>query len=126
MLKPLSSRYNDFRKNQRWVKLKKVRLPPYLSLPATDKLDVQDFIPGAGDTLDFQVIGASWEKQRGRELLGTLSSSSACRSVLIIRLSLAVPPSVWTTFFVALAAPELGPYSGVRPSSSLPAPSSSR
>ncbi|GAA5927226.1 hypothetical protein JCM1841_004252 [Sporobolomyces salmonicolor] len=70
MLKPLFSRYNDYRPGQRWVKLKK------------------DFIPGAGDTLDFVVVGASWQKQRGRELL--------------------VPPSVFTTFFVGLEAKELG------------------
>ncbi|GAA5853542.1 hypothetical protein JCM5353_008815, partial [Sporobolomyces roseus] len=42
MLKPLSSRYNDHARKQKWVKLKK------------------DFIPGAGDTLDFVVVGASW------------------------------------------------------------------
>ncbi|GAA6027207.1 hypothetical protein JCM8097_002484 [Rhodosporidiobolus ruineniae] len=72
MLKPLSSRYNDMSRGQRWVKLKK------------------DFIPGAGDTLDFHILGASWQKQRGRELL--------------------VPPSVWTTFYVGLAAEELGPW----------------
>ncbi|GAA6011978.1 hypothetical protein JCM10207_003447 [Rhodosporidiobolus poonsookiae] len=70
MLKPLTSRYNDVRRGQRWVKLKK------------------DFIPGAGDTLDFHVIGASWQKQRGREL--------------------GVGPSVYTTFFVGLRAEELG------------------
>ncbi|GAA5899280.1 hypothetical protein JCM6882_009303 [Rhodosporidiobolus microsporus] len=71
MLKPVGSTYNDGRRGQRWVKLKK------------------DFIPGAGDTLDFHVVGASWQKQRGRELL--------------------VPPSVWTTFFVGLRADDLGP-----------------
>jgi DNA ligase-4 len=52
MLKPLSSKYNDYRSRHKWVKLKK------------------DFIPGAGDTLDFVVVGASWQKQRARELLG--------------------------------------------------------
>ncbi|GAA5824088.1 hypothetical protein JCM11251_001517 [Rhodosporidiobolus azoricus] len=71
MLKPLGSGYNDMRTGQKWVKLKK------------------DFIPGAGDTLDFHVVGASWQKQRGREFL--------------------VPPSVWTTFFVGLRADDLGP-----------------
>ncbi|BGP40014.1 hypothetical protein JCM10450v2_003994 [Rhodotorula kratochvilovae] len=70
MLKSLSSTYNDPRASQRWVKLKK------------------DFVPGAGDTLDFHVVGASWQKQRGRELL--------------------VPPSVYTTFFVGLRADEFG------------------
>lgn len=57
MLKPLASRYNDWRSDMRWVKLKK------------------DFIPGAGDTLDFHVIGASWNKKRGRELLREFCSS---------------------------------------------------
>ncbi|BGP16121.1 hypothetical protein JCM10213v2_004115 [Rhodosporidiobolus nylandii] len=73
MLKPLDSMYNDMQRGMRWVKLKK------------------DFIPGAGDTLDFHVVGASWQKERGRELL--------------------VPPSVYTTFFVGLLAPDLGPAS---------------
>ncbi|GAA6059260.1 hypothetical protein JCM10212_006653 [Sporobolomyces blumeae] len=70
MLKPLGSRYNDAQRGQKWVKLKK------------------DFIPGAGDTLDFVIVGASWQKERARELL--------------------VPPSVYTTFFVGLEANELG------------------
>jgi len=52
MLKPLASRYNDWRRDMRWIKLKK------------------DFIPGAGDTFDFHVVGASWNAKRGRELSG--------------------------------------------------------
>lgn len=52
MLKPLRGAYNDFRRGNRWVKLKK------------------DFIPGAGDTKDFCVVGASWNLKRGRELGG--------------------------------------------------------
>lgn len=54
MLKPLFSAYNDLRCGQRWVKLKK------------------DFIPGAGDTMDVLIVGASWQRKRGRELLGAL------------------------------------------------------
>ncbi|GEM07306.1 ATP dependent DNA ligase [Rhodotorula toruloides] len=69
MLKPLNSAYNDLRCGQRWVKLKK------------------DFIPGAGDTMDVCVVGASWQRKRGRELL--------------------VPPSVYTTFFVGFRADDL-------------------
>lgn len=60
MLKPLKSVYNDPRPGLSWVKLKK------------------DFIPGAGDTLDFQVIGASWQKERARQLLGEWSPSWCC------------------------------------------------
>lgn len=41
MLKRLSAPYNDPR--LKWVKLKK------------------DFIPGAGDTKDFNIVGASWQ-----------------------------------------------------------------
>ncbi len=71
MLKPLNSTYNDFWKPMKWVKLKK------------------DFIPGAGDTLDFHLVGARWDRDRGRELV--------------------VPPSTMTTFFVGLRADHLGP-----------------
>ncbi|KAK4047009.1 hypothetical protein OIV83_005695 [Microbotryomycetes sp. JL201] len=70
MVKPALSVYNDLRPNMRWIKLKK------------------DFIPGAGDTMDVHVLGASWQKQRGRELL--------------------VPPSTFTTFFVGFRADKLG------------------
>lgn len=52
MLKPLSSSFNDHRSGKQWIKLKK------------------DFIPGAGDTLDFVVVGASWQRDRGRTLNG--------------------------------------------------------
>lgn len=57
MLKPLVSCYNDRRSHLRWVKLKK------------------DFIPGAGDTLDFHIVGARWSRDRGRELLGQSADS---------------------------------------------------
>lgn len=59
MLKKLSSKYNDYSKGNKWVKLKK------------------DFIPGTGDTKDFSVVGASWEKERGRILGGEYWSSLA-------------------------------------------------
>jgi DNA ligase 4 len=52
MLKASESCYNDF--CLPWVKLKK------------------DYIPGFGDTLDLAIVGASWEKERGRELRGKL------------------------------------------------------
>ncbi|KAF8957438.1 hypothetical protein BDZ97DRAFT_1669960 [Flammula alnicola] len=60
VLKAEDSRYNDYRKP--WVKLKK------------------DYIPGHGDTVDMVVLGASWEKIRGR--------------------SLRVPPTTFTTFYI--------------------------
>lgn len=64
MLKPLQSKYNDNRRGQKWVKLKK------------------DFIPGAGDTLDFHVVGASWSKERGRDLGGKLRKFSCSTGTL--------------------------------------------
>ncbi|KJA15564.1 hypothetical protein HYPSUDRAFT_101902, partial [Hypholoma sublateritium FD-334 SS-4] len=60
VLKAAESVYNDYRLP--WVKLKK------------------DYIPGHGDCVDMVILGASWEKVRGR--------------------SLRAPPSVYTTFFI--------------------------
>ncbi|KAF8636408.1 hypothetical protein AX17_003590 [Amanita inopinata Kibby_2008] len=62
VLKAEESLYNDF--DFPWVKLKK------------------DHIPGHGDTLDLAIVGASWEKQRGRELR--------------------VGPTTFTTFFIGI------------------------
>lgn len=74
MLKHLDSKYNDTRPGRKWIKLKK------------------DFIPGLGDTMDVCVLGASWQRDRGRKL--------------------GVPPSVFTTFFVGFLANDMGPNPG--------------
>ena len=31
----------------------------------------KDYIPGLGDCVDLVIVGACWEKDRGRELRGT-------------------------------------------------------
>ena len=64
MIKNVASIPHSYKNGFRTVKLKK------------------DFIPGCGDTLDFVILGARWDRDRGREL--------------------GVPPSVLTTFFVGL------------------------
>lgn len=50
VLKAEESVYNDYRKP--WVKIKR------------------DYLPGAGDKLDLVIVGAAWEKVRGRSLRG--------------------------------------------------------
>ncbi|KDR65743.1 hypothetical protein GALMADRAFT_148452 [Galerina marginata CBS 339.88] len=60
VIKAEDSRYNDYRKP--WVKLKK------------------DYTPDFGDNLTLVILGASWEKIRGR--------------------SLRVPPTTYTTFYI--------------------------
>ncbi|KAG8965975.1 hypothetical protein FRC03_012710 [Tulasnella sp. 419] len=63
VLKPDYSTYNAMAPASRWIKMK------------------ADYIPGLGDTVDLAVIGACWEKERGR--------------------TLRVTPSTMTTFFLA-------------------------
>lgn len=58
VLKASESCYNDY--SLPWVKLKK------------------DYIPGHGDTVDMAIIGASWEKVRGRSLRGEFFCVSPC------------------------------------------------
>ncbi|KAG0144175.1 hypothetical protein CROQUDRAFT_134532 [Cronartium quercuum f. sp. fusiforme G11] len=50
MLKTALSKYNDWRPEHRWYKAKK------------------DYIQGCGDTADYAIIGASWDRDRAREL----------------------------------------------------------
>lgn len=50
VLKGDQSKYHDF--HTPWVKLKK------------------DYISGHGDTVDLVIVGAAWEKERGRGLRG--------------------------------------------------------
>jgi DNA ligase-4 len=36
----------------------------------------KDYIPGLGDCVDLVIVGACWEKDRGRELRGTRAKYS--------------------------------------------------
>ena len=52
VIKAEESKYNDYKLP--WVKFKR------------------DYVPGYGDTVDLVLVGASWEKERARELRGEL------------------------------------------------------
>ncbi|KAH9935976.1 uncharacterized protein BXZ73DRAFT_89463 [Epithele typhae] len=75
VLKAEQSQYGD--SNLPWVKLKK------------------DYIPGYGDNVDLALIGASWEKERARELR--------------------VPPTAFTTFYFAALSRHQKPETSNRP-----------
>ncbi|PLW58699.1 hypothetical protein PCANC_00264 [Puccinia coronata f. sp. avenae] len=50
VIKTADSIYNDSRSEHKWLKVKK------------------DYITGFGDTADYAIVGASWDRDRGREL----------------------------------------------------------
>lgn len=77
VIKAEESRYHDYK--MPWVKLKK------------------DYIPGHGDTVDLIVVGAAWDKMRGRELRGTFISCAYPRLGVE---SIPVPPSTLTTLYI--------------------------
>lgn len=58
VLKASNSRYNDT--SLPWVKVKR------------------DYIPGLGDCLDMVILGADWEKDRGRGLYGNFPTLGWC------------------------------------------------
>lgn len=86
MLKPESSRYNDSRPERRWYKAKKGACADFsqelkkLSGCSTciqrAIIYVPDYITGYGDTADYAIIGAAWDRDRSRELRGENDSTS--------------------------------------------------
>ena len=59
----------------------------------------KDYIPGLGDCVDLVIVGACWEKDRGRELRGTRTNTQTRNSNTNSRL---VPPSAFTTFHLGM------------------------
>lgn len=55
-----------------------------------------DYISGLGDTMDLAVVGAAWDKDRGRELGGPFQSASRNTADVCI-----VGPGTFTTFWIA-------------------------
>lgn len=91
VLKPSTSAYNDAR--AKWVKMKK------------------DYIPGLGDCADFVVLGAGWERERGRELGGESYAFFShfplfAFGLLLTFLGSLVRPNVWTTFYIGVRTNE--------------------
>lgn len=75
VIKAEESRYNDYKLP--WVKFKR------------------DYIPGYGDTVDLVLVGASWEKERARELRG----ESVIRFARPLLTWTIVGPKTLTTFY---------------------------
>jgi len=75
MLKPATSTYNDRRRGQQWIKLKRGKFVRFISRQTRLRRTSTDYIPGLGDTASFLIVGASWSKERGRELNGKLDLS---------------------------------------------------
>lgn len=59
----------------------------------------KDYIPGLGDCVDLVIVGACWEKDRGRELRGTRTNTRMLGSRTDSHL---VPPSAFTTFHLGM------------------------
>jgi len=59
----------------------------------------KDYIPGLSDCVDLVIVGACWEKDRGRELRGTGLNTRTRRSRVDLHLA---PPTAFTTFHLAM------------------------
>jgi ATP-dependent DNA ligase len=82
MIKMADSLYHDMRWTRKWIKLKRGRRKIQPSVAGErwhTEAVTSDYIPGLGDTISCCIVGASWTKERGRELRGMLS---LCDSVM--------------------------------------------